>query len=89
MVEFKGGVELDSWLVQILLFADDTVVVMTQTEEDLTENVKRLFEAMKGQGLVVNWSKSNTMVFCTEHIECKVEVNGVPLEQAKEMVYLG
>ena len=38
MVEFKGGVWLDSCLIQILLFADDTVV-MAQTEEDLTENI--------------------------------------------------
>ena len=34
---FKGGVVLDSCLVQILLFADDTVV-MAQIVEDLTEN---------------------------------------------------
>ena len=88
MVEFRGGVELGSCLVQILLFADDTVV-MAQTEEDLTENVKRLHEVMKGHGLVANWSKSNTMVFSKEHTECKVEVDGVCLEQAREMVYLG
>ena len=27
-------------------------------------------------------------MFSKEHTECKVEVNGVPLEQAGEMVYL-
>ena len=39
MAEFKGGVRLDSCLIQILLFADDTVV-MTQTEEELTKNIE-------------------------------------------------
>ena len=62
MVQLKGGVRLDSCLIQIPLFADDTVVV-AQTEEDLTENMGRLYEAMNRHGLVINWNKSNTMVF--------------------------
>ena len=62
MVEFKGGVRLDSCLIQILLFVDDTVV-MTQTEKDLTENIGRLYEVMNRHGLAINWSKSNTIVF--------------------------
>ena len=69
MEEFKGGVVLDSYLIQILLFADDSVV-LTQTEKDLTESTERLHEAMKRHGLVMNWSKSNTMVFSKEYMEC-------------------
>ena len=88
MVEFKGGVVLDSCLIQILLFADDTVV-MAQTEEDLTENIERLYVAMKRHSLAINYSKSNTMVFSKEYTECKVEVDGVRLKQARETVYLG
>ena len=88
MVEFKGGVVLDSCLIQILLFVDNTVV-MAKTEEDLTENIERLYVAMKWHGLVINWSKSNTMVFSNEYTECKVEVDGVRLKQARETVYLG
>ena len=79
---------LDSCLIQILLFADDTVV-MAQTEKDLTENIERLYVAMKRHGLAINWSKSNTMVFSKEYTECKVEVDGVRLKQARETVYLG
>ena len=41
MVNFKRGARLDSCLIQILLFADDKVV-MTQTKEDLNENSGRL-----------------------------------------------
>ena len=29
------------------------------------------------------------MVFSKEHTECKMEVDGVCIEQAREMVYLG
>ena len=88
MVKFKGGGVLDSCLIDILLFTDDTVV-MAQTEEDLTENIERLYVAMKRHSQVINWSKSNTMVFSKEYTECKVEVNGVWLKQARETVYLG
>ena len=40
MVRFQGGVELDSCLIQILMFADDTVM-LAQTAEDLSQNVGR------------------------------------------------
>ena len=46
--------------------------MMAQTEEDLNENIERLYEAMKRHGPVINWSKSNTMVFSKECTECKV-----------------
>ena len=70
MKEFQGGVALDNCLVQILLFADDTIVV-AQTEGDLSANIKGLHEAIKRHGLTINWSKSNTMVFSKEHTECR------------------
>ena len=88
MTEFQGVVALDNCLVQILLFADDTVV-MAQTERDLSVNIKGLYEAIKRHGLTLNWSKFNTMVFSKEHTECKVEMEGVMIEQARETVYLG
>ena len=37
--------------------------MMAQTEEDLNENIERLYEAIKRHGLVINLSKSNTIVF--------------------------
>ena len=42
--------------------------MMAQTEEYLTENIERLYVAMKRHGLAINWSKSNTMVFSKEYI---------------------
>ena len=57
---------------------------MTQTEEDVNENIGRLYDALSRHGLVINWNKSNTMVFSKVYMECKVEVEGVCLEQVRE-----
>ena len=70
MVGFQGGVELDSCLIQILILADNTVM-LAQTAEDLSQNVGRFYEAVKRHGLTINWGKTNTMVFSREPTECK------------------
>ena len=70
MAEFQVGVALDNCLVQILLFADNTVV-MAQTERDLSASIKGLHEVIKRHGLTINGSKSNTMIFSKEQTECK------------------
>ena len=66
---------------------------MTQTEEDVNENIGRLHDALSRHGLVINWNKSNTIVFSKDYIrwnmECKVEVEGVRLEQVRETIYFG
>ena len=51
--------------------------------------LKRLYKAKKGHGLLANWSKSNTMVFSKEHTECKMEVDGVCIEQAGDGIPRG
>ena len=38
---------------------------------------------------MINWGKTNTMVFRSKTTECKVEVGDTQLEQARETVYLG
>ena len=39
--QFNGGVRLDKCTMQLLMFADDTVL-FAETEEDLQHNVKRV-----------------------------------------------
>ena len=85
---FQGGVKLDTCQVQVLLFADDTVLV-TETEEDLEHNIRALQTAVKKHKLAVNWTKTNTMAIGRETTGCKVEVEGHNLENASEAVYLG
>ena len=57
---FFGGVKLDTCQVQVLLFADDTVLI-TEREEDLQDNIRALQTAVKEHKLAVNWTKTNTM----------------------------
>ena len=70
---FQGGVKLDTCQVQVLLFADDTVLV-TESEEDLKHNIGALQAAVKQHKLVVKWTKANTMATGREINGCKVEV---------------
>ena len=49
---FQGGMKLDKCQVQVLLFADDTVLV-TESEEDLQHNIRALQTAVKQHKLVV------------------------------------
>ena len=46
MVGFQGGVELDSCLIQIIMFSDDKVMI-SQTVEDLSWIVGRFHEVIK------------------------------------------
>ena len=68
---FQGGVKLDTCQVQVLLFADDTVLV-TETKEDLEHNIRALQTAVKEHKLAVNWTKTNTMAIGRETTGCKV-----------------
>ena len=43
---FNGGVRLGKCTMQLLIFADDTVL-LAKTEEDLQHNVKEFSEAVK------------------------------------------
>ena len=85
---FHGGVKLDTCQVQVLLFADDTVLV-TEREEDLQHNIRALQTAVKEHKLAVNWTKTNTMAIGREITGCKVEVDGHNVENVSEAVYLG
>ena len=85
---FQGGVKLDTCQVQVLLFADDTVLV-TETEEDLEHNICALRTAVKAHRLAVNWTKTNTIAISRGTTGCKVEVEGHNVENVREAVYLG
>ena len=73
---FQGGVKLDTCQVQVLLFADDTVLV-TESEEDLKHNIRALQKAVKPHKLVVKWTKTNTMATGREINGCQVEGHNV------------
>ena len=87
--EVKQGVrqgcplKLDTCQVQVLLFADDTVLI-TEREEDLQHNIRALQTAVKEHKLAVNWTKTNTMAIGREITGCKEEVDGHNVENVSE-----
>ena len=86
--QFKGGVRLDKCTMQLLMFADDTVL-LAETEEDLQHNVKEFSEAVKRHRLAMNTEKTTTMVFSRKQVDCSVEVDGRKLENVRKQTYLG
>ena len=86
--QFKGGVCLDNCTLQLLMFADDTVL-LAETEEDLQQNVREFSEAVKRHRLAMNTEKTTTMVFSRKKVDCNVEVDGQKLENVMEQTYLG
>ena len=86
--QFKGGVCLDNCTVQLLMFADDTVL-LAETEEDLQHNVREFSEAVKRHRLAMNTEKTTTMVFSRKQVDCSVEVDGRKLENVRKQTYLG
>ena len=85
---FHGGVTLNACKVQVLLFADDTVLV-ADTEEDLKHNIAALQEAVREHKLGINWGKTNTMVISRGQMECNIEVEEYSVESVEEVVHLG
>ena len=86
--QFNGEVRLDKCTMQLLMFADDTVL-LAETEEDLQHNVKEFSEAVKRHRLAMNTDKTTTMVFSKKQADCSVEVGGRKLENAGKQAYLG
>ena len=54
----QGGVCLDNCLMQLLMFADDTVL-LAEVEEDLQHNVREFSEAVKQHRLAISTEKNN------------------------------
>ena len=86
--QFNGGVRLDNCTMQLLMFADDTVL-LAETEEDLQHNVNEFSEAVKRPRLAMNTDKTTTMVFSRKQVDCSVEVDGRKLENVGKQTYLG
>ena len=84
---FRGGViiSVDACIVQVLLFADDTVLV-TNNEEAIQHNIKALQKAISGHKLAVNWGKTNVMVISREATECDIMVEGHSLKSVNKVV---
>ena len=85
---FVGGVELRENTVQLLLFADDLLLV-TEEEEDTQTNLRVINEVMQKWRLKINQKKTNVMAVCRGGSTVDMSVNNEPIEVVRVTKYLG
>ena len=57
----QGGVQLTTTNVQMLLFADD-VVMVTEKKDDMQRNLDEMKKVMEKWGMKVHWGKTKVMM---------------------------
>lgn len=85
---FKEGVRLGKETVDVLLFADDMVLV-ADSEESLKVNLKKLDETLMKWEMRMNWGKTEVMKVGKERGQCWVEIGERKLESVEVVKYLG
>ena len=88
--DLNVGVNLDGVKVNVLMFADD-LVLMAENERDLQKIVSCVYESCARNDLNMNVKKTKVMIFERESVrtECVIQVQNEELEQVNEYVYLG
>ena len=84
---FQGSVKLSTGQVEVLLFADD-LMVLAESEEALQNNLQVVNDELEVWGMRANWLKTKVMRIARKPEECRIEVNGERVEQVEEMKYL-
>ena len=85
---FYGSVRLTTGEVEVLLFADD-LMMMAESEEALQHNMQELNDRLEEWEMKANWQKTRVMRIGRKKDVCNVEVNGQEVEQVEVMKYLG
>jgi len=75
-------------LVNELRYADDTVLI-TNSDLELTELLKRVGETSEKFGLNLNIKKTNVMAISRTGLPCDVSYKGEKVEEVSSFVYLG
>jgi len=79
-----GGQNLNN-----LRYADDAVV-LTEDEVELQHMITSMNETCKEYVMEINAKKSKTIVISKSGgTQCKIMINGIPLEQVLQYKYLG
>ena len=86
--KFYGSVRLTTGEVEVLLFADD-LMMMAESEEALQHNMQELNDRLEEWEMKANWQKTRVMRIGRKKDVCNVEVNGQEVEQVEVMKYLG
>ncbi|KAH9307116.1 hypothetical protein KI387_043788 [Taxus chinensis] len=85
-----GGIQLASYVVKLLLYADDLILI-SKTAQGLREQLKALELFCQEVGMQVNTSKTKIMIFTLKRNERQnvFLFEGSPLEIVNEYKYLG
>ena len=75
---FDGAVEMETGTIQLLLFADD-IMLVAERDKDAERNVKVLDEVMKKWRRKINWRQTKAMVVERGGGTCNIAVNGVEI----------
>ena len=86
--KFVGGVQMEETVVQLLLFADDLMLV-AENDEDVERNLRVLDEVMGKWKMRINWRKTKVLTVKRGGGTCDISVKGEKIEEVKSMKYLG
>ena len=82
------GVQLSNLKVQVLLFADD-IVMVTERKEDIQKNPEVLKAVVEKWGMKMHLGKTKVMVISRTGEGCSVTIDGETIEEVQSLKYLG
>lgn len=77
--EFDGGVQLETSNVNLILFADD-VMMLAEKCEDMKRNLNALKKKSDKWGIKINWGKTNLMMVSRNGGDCNVTIDRQNIE---------
>ena len=84
---FNKGVEMETGTIQLLLYVDN-IMLVAERDKDAERNGKVMDEVMKKWRTKIYWRKTKAMVV-KRGGKCNIAVNGMEIENARTMKYLG
>ncbi|CAG9835898.1 unnamed protein product [Diabrotica balteata] len=84
----ERGYKMENKEIRILCYADDAALIASN-EDDLQRLTHRFNTRAKDFNMVISTQKTKTIVISKESIRCKLEIDGVSIEQVMETNYLG
>ncbi|KAI3352271.1 hypothetical protein L3Q82_005173 [Scortum barcoo] len=83
------GVRFGNHRISSLLFADDVVLLLASSSQDLQHVLERFAAECEAAGMRISTSKSEAMVLDRKRVACPLRVGGEVLPQVEEFKYLG
>ena len=88
--ESCGGAKIGECTVQLLLFADD-LVLLDPTQNGLQQALDRFLDACSVAGMkmsILYTTKTETMSLSTQPKQCSLQIDGAPLKLLEKFKYL-